>query len=421
MSKRQPKSRAYWREDRGGYYADYRDYAAEGGKQREALIVPGDTHATTNKEIADVLAGKRLAELNKLRARRQGRAVHGLPKETTLADFARKHLIAKAESGKVTERWLDSSERFTDRAITHFGATRALEDITPEDMRGWAAALQRRGLSGGTVRHHLNAASNLYRRAQSEGYAPAGYNPVAALMEKPSANREEARWLEVHDAALLLEAARLYIPKRDDIAMPFAHPLIATFLLSGGRRLEVLGLEVDDISLKRRTVTFRQNKWRRLKTLTSFRAIPLLPQLERILKAYFPQREQMGGGTLLFPSFRTGGETMLTDFRKLLDAVAVRAGWKPGELTSKMFRHTYCAARLQTLDNDAPVSPYTVAKELGHGGDAMVKRVYAHLGEVRHRSKVVEYRVNQHRKVLGDRLKALRSVTNFVTTEQPTL
>ena len=27
-----------------------------------------------------------------------------------------------------------------------------------------------------------------------------------------------------------------------------------------------------------------------------------------------------------------------------------------------------------------PVSPYTVARELGHGGEAMVRRAYGHLG-----------------------------------------
>jgi integrase len=73
-----------------------------------------------------------------------------------------------------------------------------------------------------------------------------------------------------------------------------------------------------------------------------------------------------------------------------------------------MFRHTYCAARLQTLDNGAPVSVFTVANELGHGGTALVNRVYGHLGLKRHRSAVVEYRARQHKKVLGDRLKALQ-------------
>ncbi len=82
---------------------------------------------------------------------------------------------------------------------------------------------------------------------------------------------------------------------------------------------------------------------------------------------------------------------MLTDCRKLLHRVATKAGWQQNEIRSKMFRHTYCAARLQTLDRGEPVSTYTVARELGHGGDALVKRVYGHLGLVRHRSEVVEY------------------------------
>ncbi len=38
----------------------------------------------------------------------------------------------------------------------------------------------------------------------------------------------------------------------------------------------------------------------------------------------------------------------------------------------------------------------------------MVRKVYGHLGEVRHRVGVVEYRVEQHRGKLGDRLEALR-------------
>jgi hypothetical protein len=57
-----------------------------------------------------------------------------------------------------------------------------------------------------TIRHHLNALSNLYRRAMEDELVPPGYNPVAALMEKPGRTEQEARWLEVPDAALLLAA-----------------------------------------------------------------------------------------------------------------------------------------------------------------------------------------------------------------------
>lgn len=100
---------------------------------------------------------------------------------------------------------------------------------------------------------------------------------------------------------------------------------------------------------------------------------------------------------------------MVTDFRWALDAIAARVGWKEGEIRAKMFRHTYCAARLQRLDNGAPVSIYTVARELGHGGEALVKRVFGDLGEVRHRSEVVENRVDQHKKKLAAKLQLLRS------------
>jgi integrase len=72
-----------------------------------------------------------------------------------------------------------------------------------------------------------------------------------------------------------------------------------------------------------------------------------------------------------------------------------------------MFRHTYCAARLQTLDRGALVSLYTVSRELGDGSEDMVKQVYAHLDTVRARSKGLEYRAEQHAEQLADRLERL--------------
>ena len=78
---------------------------------------------------------------------------------------------------------------------------------------------------------------------------------------------------------------------------------------------------------------------------------------------------------------------MIGDVRNLLDRVARRAGIETGGIRTKAFRHTYCAARLQTLDQGAPVSTYTVARELGHESEAMVWKVYAHLGIVRNRSE----------------------------------
>ncbi len=42
-----------------------------------------------------------------------------------------------------------------------------------------------------------------------------------------------------------------------------------------------------------------------------------------------------------------------------------------------------------------------------HGGDALVRRVYGHLGTVRHRSASVEFRVEQHRITLRKHIARL--------------
>ena len=87
---------------------------------------------------------------------------------------------------------------------------------------------------------------------------------------------------------------------------------------------------------------------------------------------------------------------MIRDIRKALDHVSVRAGWQKGEVRTKAFRHSFCAAALQLLDRGHPISPWTVAKWMGHGGQSLVDRIYGHLGEVRHRGKVLEFRMEHH-------------------------
>jgi integrase len=404
--------RIYWR-DQGGVrraYGDFRDYADVGGRQ-EALIPEGEKRATTDPDVAAMLLARRLRELEELRRRK---AILEIRPDATLARYARYHLMAKARGGRVTDAWLAQHEKALRSAVTFLG-DRPLDTITVRDVQAWAEALARQPsgrrdaatLSPKTVRTYLDILGHLYRRAQSEGAVPPGYNPVAAMIEKPTPAHREAAWLEVHEAALYLEAARTWKPDADARAQPFAYELVATFLLTGGRESEVLGLEVTDVSFERGTVTFRPNRWRRLKTLTSHRVVPLWPQLAEILRAYLQRTGRIGG--LLFPSGRGREEKMIVECRKLLDAIGARIGWAPGEIRTRIFRHTYCATRLQTLDHGHPVSEYTVAREMGHGGFSLVRRIYGHLGTVRQRLPVVEYRVEPYADRLGDRLSLLRS------------
>jgi integrase len=229
------------------------------------------------------------------------------------------------------------------------------------------------------------------------------------MMEKLVATRRESPWLASHEVALLLESARTHAFKRTDRSLPFLFPFLATFALTGGRESEILGLEVPDVAFERNTITFRPNDWRRLRTATSAQTVPLLPQLAEILRDYLSADSIPRRAGLAFPTRLADPKSpaMLTDLRKPLDAVAERVGWKKGEVRSRAFRHPYCAARLQALDRGESVSRWTVAKELGHGGDTMVRRVYGHLGAVRHRSEHFEFRVENHREALASRLRLL--------------
>ena len=413
------------------YYGDFRDYADVGGS-REALIPEGYSYATTDRDVALALLAKRLHELD---GKRRGLILHGPQKSTTLYALAALDLKAKVQAGKLSHQYAKTREAQLRLIFRVLGGDADPEcrakdprTVTVTDVRELTAALRRMPNHRGetyaepTVLKILHALSSVFRRGASEGYVDPGYNPVAALLEKPAKSRTEAKWLEVPDAALLLESARTYQVRRADY-LPFPYALIATWLLTGCRETEVYGLEVDDVSFERKTITIRPNKWRRLKTQRAARVIPLQPQLEAILREHFQdlerwkhERLESGRGRvpdceLVFPTWSMQGTPQIVqDSRKVLDTIAVRAGWKRGEIRTKMFRHTYCAARLQTLDRGAPISPFTVARELGHASAEMVENVYSHLGTFRHRGEAVEYRIEHHRDRLVPRLAALEAI-----------
>lgn len=397
------RTRIYWRAGRA--YADFRDYRDVGGGQ-EALKAPGTNRATSDRAMAEALMTARLAVLKRLRRDRVllGEQTSGV----TISQLAREHLILKA--GKQSEHWLRSAELYLRRACEFFGANRQLTSIGVGDLHRWIAHLERMPSrkggtqSDGTIRHHLNSLSSLYRRAQSLEHVPPGYNPVAGLMpgELPTGRREEADWLEVHEASWLLEVARQ--TSLGGTASADLYPLIATYLLTGGRKSEVLGLEVEDVSFERETVTFRPNRWRGLKSKKSRRTIRLWPQLADILRPHLLPMDRTPREGLVFPARHRGeGQRMITSFDKALDVVARRAGWQRGEVRAQRFRNTYIAARLQCLDHGAPISTYTVCREVGHAREDMVQEIYGHVGQVRHRSEVVEFRAAQHLDAIRDR------------------
>lgn len=68
----------------------------------------------------------------------------------------------------------------------------------------------------------------------------------------------------------------------------------------------------------------------------------------------------------------------------------------------------------------------TLRREMGHSDESLIRHICGHLGTIRHRAPVVEYRVAQHLDVLGERLARVwagtgesggQAVTTADTTE----
>lgn len=284
------------------------------------------------------------------------------------------------------------------RAGEFFGSDRPLASIRPKDVREWLQKLQKAGYSTGTARHHLNSLSSVFRYAQELELVPLGYNPVSGLYRKPSIRRDrtkskKAEFLEIDAAARFLDASSMVQRVPRNGLIPFPYALVGTFLLTGGRKAEVLGLLVEDVNFKGETISIRPNRWRPLKRGWSERTIPLWPQLREILGEYLETTPPKG--ELLFPSPRSlhqGREETIWDLRKMLRDVAKEAGISNAPI-AKVFRHTYATARLQTIDGGKQISLWQVGKELGHKTLARVEDTYGHPSHYRPRGEVVEYRV----------------------------
>jgi len=406
MARTRKNGRIHWRNGRA--YGDFRDI----GGRREALVPKGDKLATTDPDVAAKLAADRVKQLEE---RKRNRGLLGVERESGLEAYAVYHLEQKDQDKEVVDSWLTQTWKHLRAAVDFFGADTDLAGITPEDLTRYVDALRRmdngRGgtLGETTVRKYLNTLSNLYRRALSEDYVKA--NPIANMYHKPTEDPTEAPYLSAEEAALLLESARTYKAPAHGGTFPWMYPLLATFLLTGGRRNEILGLEVDDVSLRLNKIYLRPNKWRRLKTARSKRSLPLWPQLKEILSEYLMERERTGGlGTLLFPTHGGTEEKMVADVRKVLDRIGERAGFPKGHIFLHMLRHTYASQRVQTCDRGRPVAMYTVARELGHKSIDMLEDRYLHLHERTEEggTEVVEFRVEHHRETLKDRLEVLR-------------
>jgi integrase len=323
--------------------------------------------------------------------------------------------VARAtEKDSPTEQWMGDLERHLERAIAYFGADYDLTGITRGRLEAYRVALagedynNGEGFADGSIHQHICTLSSLYGWGMREKFLPSGHNAVDAARRNangkiPKPNHPLTAWLEVHEVAEMLE----WIPRhltfdRSDSFRAFL-VVFAVAVFTGGRKSEIFRLEVGDVDFEHDRI--RMGAFTRkgeLHNHSNLRYVPMFPQLREILWDYM-HGPRAPKGRWLFPGKDGGPITDLSRHTKQLpvperfrdrnDPRNLHRDKPPKYITWTILRHTYCAARLQSLDNGAPVAKYTVHTELGHGSDNMIDRVYGHLGTARHRTEGVEYRL----------------------------
>jgi len=380
------------------------------------MISGRNRFATTDRREAEVLLTARLAELE--RAKR----LNPSPVAPVQSDvdagilecfgpFARYTLNVYEAERRVSPRHLEDLRHRANVFSKFVGEHSRLRDITRRELRDYVVHLVERGLSEPSQRHYLNAVSLIFTRADEAELVPPNFNPVRSLKNKPQPSHGGAAFLEVEEAALLLDTAEL-LAQRHGGDFLLCHAALAAGLLTGGRRSEVMGLLVSDVNFEAETVSFEPRADRGLKNRGSSRTLPLWPQLAEVLRPFLNRREaEVISGSVLPSKFlfaSLDGRTFVQDIGKTFSRVVSVAGLEgkfDGEAW-RVLRRTYATARLQTTDGDKPVAEYLVERELGHGSGEMLRRVYGKVGRNRHRAEVVEYRVEQHAAKLTDAIAA---------------
>lgn len=356
----------FWRRDNGIWYTDLRQL---GGPSRKSL-------GTRDKDDAE-------DELSELKDEWQERAEldGGDPELKTFVDRHLRH-----REGEVAPSTWDNEERalgylcaYLDRVLSR---TPRVSDVTAKRLREFLE-WRTETVKASTAGVELTGISTMLERAVSWKIVSRN---EAQLVSRPKVEPGEANHLEPGEAARVLETARKMETDPASRCYDHLHALLATFLYTGGRKKEVLGLERRDVKLKAGEVKIRPNDWRSLKNRWSQRKVPLWSELEKILRPYMERRED--DHPLLFPN--RDGE-MLDTLRWSLSTVEDKTKKLDTHLTLKVFRHTYASVRVQTLDGGEPISTWQVARELGHKSTKQVEERYAHLLETPHRHPDVRY------------------------------
>lgn len=236
------------------------------------------------------------------------------------------------------------------RRLTSWAGTEALNALSTSVVqaflrhgrleRGWAART-----------FHLNWQ---YLKTFFGWCVRAGYlkdNPVSPI-EKPRLPQRLPRCLSQAEAKKVLYAAGSS-PWRSELQRSRSEAIVATFLMTGIRRAELLSLRVGDLDLQSEQLIVRAGKGRK------DRSVPLHPRLRPILRRYLEEKERAGRvSEWVFSSIRSEKRLTQKNLYAILKTISMVAGVK---FTPHMLRHTFGRELVE-----ADFNIYKLKEVMGH-------------------------------------------------------
>jgi len=285
---------AYLRNRNGVYYTDLRYTDADGKRRQEykstGLKVKGNKH-----RAEDILEERKLALEKKLLIQADPEAAIRAEKEIGFTTFLRNWLeIVRPTVEPTTFGAYNSS--VTKRIIPYFDEKHPnlrLVDLTPKMIQDYYTyEMKHNGVSANTVKHRHANIHRALRYAFKTGLIDV--NP-ADRVDLPKKDVFETEPYNEKEMMQLFEAVK-------DTPLELIVILTAFY---GLRREEVLGLKWNAIDFDKRTITiknvvteaFLDGKCQlieknRTKTKSSFRTLPLVPQIESLLRHAKAQQEE---------------------------------------------------------------------------------------------------------------------------------
>ena len=374
-----------WR-NQGGKLRAYAELRSLGGGRR-ALIPPGETRATTDPETAEILVHQYIAELSQ---RNHKKALLAIDPGSDLVDVAIHYLEELTASNDYDAETLADWEAHLSRVVAYFTRWQHASVHHPEPLprrrslisigipdiyafNEWLRSMpDPRGnqLSNESRRDHLRALSGVFDTAIIEGSLPRGRNPVPDLMRDLGRRGSETKWLSVGELALLLESARTFGCEaqggRAVLSIPCRYELIATLMLTGAREREITRLQVHHLNFEARTIDIPNPE-----TGEIDRTIPLHSQLYDILEPYVLRLGRTSGYVFTMAS----GEE-ITSCLRMLELIAKHAGFQGWHIRPSVLTTSYIIHRLACMDNDIPIDPHKVAREVGYTSPELVEKIF---------------------------------------------